>query len=242
MSIAQFTMLERGRLRDRHVGDGAPNASLSHPSEFDGYEQLAAMANDPAIRRHARRLAGDLAEDVLQETWYHVAQVCQRGSIDNPSGYFYRTLVNTARHMRQELGRVGTVTDDPAREAESFRRGQDRRHAIPSAEREAMQRMRAQARQDALQRNRAELSQRIPAYSADPDRYRTAILAVAAWILTDNGPINRAEINEALRAAYPAWFDTSEVKADSMNQRRCRGGHSNRLVLGAVVGRDDLLP
>ena len=219
------------------------SANIPQPAESAGYEELAAIANDPGIRRHARRVAGDLADDVLQETWYLVARACRRGPIDNLRGYFYRTLVNTSRHMHQQLGRGAVPVDDPAAAARAFRRRPDYRDPVaPSAESDALRRLRAEARRELLRRHRADPWPTIPAYSADPDRYREAILAVAEAVVTGDGPATGAEINDALKAAYPGWFDAPSVKPATTHQRRCRARHSIRLLLLAVIGHDDLLP
>ena len=105
-----------------------------------GYDELAAIACDPVMRGHARRVAGDLAEDALQETWYAVAQARARGPIANLRGYFYRALVNTARRMREEVGRLGTPAGDLAAAGALQGRLRDRgvggeRRAAPPARR-----------------------------------------------------------------------------------------------------------
>lgn len=202
-----------------------------------GYDELAVIASDPGMRRLARRLAGELFEDALQETWYSVAQARARVPIGNLRGYFYRALVNTARHMREEIARQGTPVDDPAA-AGAFRRGRDL--AVSSAESEALPRLLAAARRDLLRRRHAELRQEIPAYSPDPDRYRGVILALAEAMLVGEGPASRADINEALTAAYHEWFDAADATPATTYQRRCRARESIRRVLAAVIGPDDL--
>jgi DNA-directed RNA polymerase specialized sigma24 family protein len=90
-----------------------PSTSLPQSADSEDDDQLARIANDPGMWLHARRNAGDLAEDALQETWYLVAQACRRERIQNLRGYFYVTLVRTCRRMREELGRGGIPVDDP---------------------------------------------------------------------------------------------------------------------------------
>jgi len=201
------------------------------------YDELAAIASDPVMYRHARRVAGELAEDVLQETWYLVAQARVRGPISNLRGYFYRVMVNTARRMREEIARHGTPVDDPASAARS-RRSRDL--AVASAESEALLRLLAAARRDLLRRRREELREEIPECSPDPNRYRDVILAVADAMLVGEGPSNRAEINETLIATYHEWFDAPDATPATAYQRRCRARESIRQVLAAVIGPDDL--
>lgn len=88
------------------------SANLPNPAGSGGYEELAAIACDPGMRRLAWRLAGDMADDLLQETWYAMARTAARESIGNPRGYFYKTMVNTWRHLRQDLARHGIPADD----------------------------------------------------------------------------------------------------------------------------------
>ena len=199
-----------------------------------GYDELAAIVSDPGMRRHARRLSGDFFEDLLQETWYAVAQACAREPIGNLRGYFYRVLVNSSRRMRQEIARQGTPVTDPARS----RQGRDL--TAVSAESDALPRLLAAARRDLLRRRRAELRQEIPAYSPDPDRYRDVILAVTGAMLADDGPASRAEINDALTTAYPEWFNAPDATSATTYQRRCRARDSIRQVFAAVLGLDDL--
>ena len=88
------------------------SANLPNPAGTGGYEELAAIACDPGMRRAAWRLAGDMADDLLQETWYAMARRAAGDPIENPRGYFYKTMVNTWRHLRQDLTRHGIPADD----------------------------------------------------------------------------------------------------------------------------------
>jgi hypothetical protein len=220
-----------------------PSTPLPQPADSDDDDELARIANDPGMRLHARRMAGDLAEDALQETWYLVAQACRRRRIENLRGYFYVTLVNTSRRMREELGRGPIPVDDPDMVAGAVPFGRDHQDAgVPSAESMALRGLSTRARRDRLWRRRAELWPSISANSADPERYRAVIFAVAEALLAGDGPATRAEINDALKACYPRWFDAREVKPATLHQRRCRARESIRLLIFAVIGRDDLLP
>jgi DNA-directed RNA polymerase specialized sigma24 family protein len=231
------------------------SAHLPHPAESGGggeptlgrtraeltaaenNDELTAIAIDPVMRRHARRVAGELADDVLQETWYAVAQARAREPIGNLRGYFYRVLVNINRRMREEIARNGMPVADPAASAAP---GRGRHLAAASAESEALPRLLAAARRELLHRRRAELRQEIPAYSPDPERYRDLILSVAEALVGGDGPAERAEINEALAAAYPGWFDAPDATPATTYQRRCRARETIRQVLAAVIGPDAL--
>lgn len=220
-----------------------PSTPLPQPADSEDYDQLARIANDPGMRLHARRTAGDLAEDAIQETWYLVAQACRRARIENLRGYFYVTLVRTSRRMREELGRGGILVDDPDTVARAVPYGRDYREpAVPSAESTALHALDARARRDRLRAGRADLWPTIPANSADPERYRAVIFAVAEAVLAGDGPATRGEINDALKACYPRWFDAPDVKLATLYQRRCRARESIRMLILAVIGRDDLLP
>ncbi len=212
-----------------------PSANLENPAGSGGYEELAAIAGDPGMRRLAWRLAGDMADDLLQETWYAMARTATLEAIENPRGYFYRTMVNTWRHMGQDLARHGRPTDDL--DAAAGASG-----GVPSAEDDALARLDAAARRGRLRRRRPELWLTIPAYSADPYRYREVIMAAAEAAAAGDGPVTRTELNEALMAAYPEWFGTPGVKPGTLQQRRCRARKAIWRLLAAVLRPDDLRP
>ncbi len=210
------------------------SANLPNPAGSGGYEELAAITGDPGMRLFAWRLAGELADDLLQETWYAVAKACGQESIENLRGYFYRTMVNTYRHMRQDLTRLGSLADDLDAAAGVSQ-------AMPSAETDALACLDAAARRDQLRHRRPELWSTIPAYSADPCWYREVMLAVAESA-AEHGCVTRAELNDALCAAYPEWFDEPGVKPGTLHQRRCRARETIWRLLATVLGPDDLRP
>ena len=121
------------------------SANLPNPAGSGGYEELAAIAGDPGMRRLAWRLAGDMADDLLQETWYAMARTAALESIENPRGYFYRTMVNTWRHLGQDLARHGIPADDL--DAAAGAAG-----GVPSAEHDALARLDAADRRGRLRR------------------------------------------------------------------------------------------
>jgi Sigma-70 region 2 len=211
------------------------SANLPNPAGSGGYEELAAIACDPGMRRAAWRLAGDMADDLLQEAWYAMARTAARESIENPRGYFYKTMVNTWRHMRQDLARHGIPADDLDAAAGAAK-------GMPSAEHDALARVGAAARRGRLRARRAELWLMIPPYSPDPYRYRGAVLAVAEAAAAGDGPVSRGELNEALVEAYPAWFGEPGVRPGTLQQRRCRARRAIWRLLAAAFGPDDLRP
>jgi hypothetical protein len=195
------------------------------------YDELTAIRADPGMRRQAQRLAGDLAEDLLQQTWYIVALASARKPIERLGGYFYRVMVNAAKRMREDVARHGIPVDDPV--AAAGARG--RELAAVSAEDAALGPLLADARRESLRRRRAELRLRIPASSRDPNRYRDVILATAGALLAADGPASRPEVNAALVAAYPEWFAAPDVATATRCQRRIRGREDVWRVLKAVL-------
>jgi hypothetical protein len=213
-------------------GDSEPTRSRWEPTPAGDYDELNAIAADPVMRRHARRLAPGFAEDLLQQTWYTVARVSARTPIRDLGAYFYTVMVNTAKHLRDDIARHGVPVDDPVAAA-GPRRG--RELAAAPAEEDALLRLLSDARRELLHRRRAELRSGIPACSPHPSRYRDAILDLAERMLADDGPDSRPEVNAALIAAYPEWFDGPGVAAATKYQRRCRGREDVWRVLTAVI-------
>jgi len=196
------------------------------------YDELTAIRADPGMRRQAQRLAGDLAEDLLQQTWYIVALASARKPIERLGGYFYRVMVNAAKRMREDVARHGIPVDDPV--AAAGARGA-RELAAVSAEDAALGRLLADARRASLRCRRAELRLRIPASSQVPNRYRDVILAIAEAMLSADGPASRPEVNAALVEAYPEWFAAPDVATETRCQRRIRGREDVWRVLKAVL-------
>jgi hypothetical protein len=62
----------------------------------DFHEQLAAIRHDPRVERVVRSWAGapDLAEDILQATYYGLAALKHPELIDNLYAYFLKALKN----------------------------------------------------------------------------------------------------------------------------------------------------
>ena len=211
------------------------SANLPNPAGSGSSEELTAIACDPGMRRLARRLAGEMADDLLQETWYAMTRTAARESIENRRGYFYKTMVNTWRHLSQDMVRHGIPAEDLDTAAGAAK-------GTPSAEHDALARLGAADRQGRLRARRAELWLTIPPYSPDPYRYRGVVMTVAEAVATGDGPVSRGELNDALMAAYPEWFRESGVKPGTLQQRRCRARQAICRLLTTILGLDDLRP
>jgi DNA-directed RNA polymerase specialized sigma24 family protein len=214
-------------------GDAEPAGNRWEPSAAEQYDELNEIRADSVMRRHAQRLAGDLAEDLLQETWYIVARASASRPIDNLSGYFYRVMVNAAKRLRADVAHQGIPSEDPAAAAGPHRA---RQLAAASAEDAALPEVVNDARRDRLRHDQAGLRPLISACSPDPDRYRDAIFTVAGQLLADGGPANQTEVNDALVAAYPEWFAAPGAATATIDQRRFRGRRDIKRVLAVVIG------
>jgi hypothetical protein len=214
-------------------GDAEPAGNGWEPAAAGRYDELNEIRANSVMRQHAQRLAGDLAEDLLQETWYIVARVSANRPIDNLSGYFYRVMFNAAKRLREDVAHQGIPSEDPTA-AVGPRRA--RLLAAASAEDDALRRVLNDARRELLRSHQAEWRRLVSACSPDPDRYRSAILTVAGLLLADDGPASHPELNDALAAAYPAWFAAPEAAPATIHQRRFRGRADVRRVLAAVIG------
>lgn len=213
---------------------GEPGLTRStSPSAWPGGDdELTALTADPIMRWRAQRLAGDLAEDLLQQAWYAVMRRRARGPIVDLRAYFYTVMVRTAGRMREDVARQGIPVDDPVAAAGPRRA---RELAAAPAEDEALRKLLNIARRELLRCRRAELWQLVPGCSPDPDWYRDVIVGIAELMLADDGPDSRAEVNAALAAAYPGWFAAPDATDATRLQRRRRGRVDIGRVLKAVL-------
>jgi hypothetical protein len=78
----------------------------------------------------------------------------------------------------------------------------------------------------------------VPASSADPARYRQLIMAMAESFLREAfyGCMSKPELNAALRAGYPEWFDAAGMPASTRHKRLSRARHDISVVLTPVIG------
>jgi hypothetical protein len=200
---------------------------------------LIQLRDEPQVIGLARRWAGDLWEDALQETFYAVSKVRSPDRITNLRAYFCRSLVHTAQRMREDLASGGVPVDDlghylgPPGSSGSLSGGM----SPGPVDDEALERLGAEQRLDCLRHRARELAALIPACSADPSRYRQAVLTAAAWAAggADRGPSHPKDLTDALRRIYPEWFDEPGASTANLYQRRSRGLDAVRAVLLAVI-------
>ena len=208
------------------------------------YDALTRIWRDPQIWRLALRRAGnrDLAEDALQETFYSVARVGDPGHIENLRAFFCRALINQISRLRGQLH--PTPVEDPEMLAGPRQQGV-RLHA-PAVARPvneaAIWLQLADTWRKRFHRKHGRLMAMVPERSGDPRRYREVIVATAAEILhaVVHGHVNWANSDMALQAAYPDWFDEPGCTRDTCYQRLSRARRDVRVLLQAVVGRDEL--
>jgi hypothetical protein len=93
-----------------------------------------------------------------------------------------------------------------------------------------------------FRREHERLMAMVPKRSSDPRRYREVIVATAEKILRAavDGHVNWADCDDAVRAAYPDWFDEPGCTRDTYYQRLSRARREVRVLLMVIVGRDEL--
>ena len=96
----------------------------------------------------------------------------------------------------------------------------------------------------AIERERARdgLASLIPARSADPGRYRSAIAWAAKTIfaLLVEGYVTAPDWNAILKTAYPQWCDEPGLAPDTRDQRLSRARKDVLSVLRSVLSRSEL--
>jgi DNA-directed RNA polymerase specialized sigma24 family protein len=217
---------------------------LSRDTPPSFHAELTRIWRDPQIWKLALRRAGnrDLAEDALQETFYSVARVNDPSHIENLRAFFCRALINQISHLRGQLNPI--PMEDP--EMLAGPRQQEIRLHAPAAARPvdeaAVWLQLAATWRKRFHREHGRLMAMVPERSNDPGRYQEVIVATAAKILyaAGDGHVNWADSDAALRAAYPDWFDEPGCTRDTYYQRLSRARHEVRVLLRAVVDRDEL--
>jgi DNA-directed RNA polymerase specialized sigma24 family protein len=205
--------------------------------ELEFMAEMSQLYQDPRIRSYAVRMAGDLAEDALQETWLILAQVHHRKDIQNLRAYFMTVLLNEIRRLqRRSRERLVPVEDtfasDPALAVPGP--GEDGSDLRVTAERWLTQ----------LLDDRERLKRAIPGRSRDADCYRAVIITVITEIvgLGLAGAATHADLNEILREEYPTWFRERGLSADVADQRLSRARQDVRRLLQAIIEPQDLSP
>lgn len=213
--------------------------------EPDFQQELLTIWKDPQVRRVARRHAAgdaDLAEDGLQEAFYAVARVTDPQRIENLRAFFCTVLIRKIYHLRGVLG--PDFPEDPQRLAETGRHGFPPGGPASSRpfDEAAIGRLMAQTWLDRFYEQQEKLRAAVPGRSREPGRYRGLIAGLAEALLraAAAGEAGCPDSNEALRAAFPEWFDESACSPNTCHQhfRRARGDLQN--LLKAIVSRDEL--
>jgi hypothetical protein len=201
-------------------------------------DDLAALVEDPAIRRFAERRARnrELAEDALQETYRAVAQTGNPEAIEDLRKFFFKSLIRTINRQLTLATPISTDVIDAIADS-------GRNSGTPSSDSvadEAQLRILAEVAFTRLERDRSGLMAMIPARSDDPHRYRCTILATAWTVLylLLRGPVTTADWNAALRSEYPQWCDEPGLPSDAMYQRLSRARADVQLLLRVVLPRD----
>jgi DNA-directed RNA polymerase specialized sigma24 family protein len=206
-------------------------------------QQLAEIREDPRIQRLALRRVGHaaLADDALQSTYYALARLENLEQIQDLRAYFCKVLI---REIYRERGQLGaTLVDDFARVADAYRDAVGCNPASPPAvDDEVCTSLQGQVWLDRFAAQGDRLQAEVSARSADPARYRTVICAAAGYVLRDgiNGETSQADSNPALRAAYTDYFAQPGASANLLHQRFRRAREDVKVLLQAVVSRDEL--
>jgi hypothetical protein len=205
---------------------------------------LAAIREDPKVRKLARARAGDLelAEDALQETYYAVARMENPERIIDLRAYYSRVLLRNIHRLRSQLGAI--LIDDFGVVADTCQRKPGGEPPPPPFAEAVHTNMMGDNWRERLAMKHVALANNVPGRSPDPDRYRNAIATVSKEMLYAilAGDFREADLNLALRAAYPEWFAGRSVGASNTHQRFTRARADIRDLLKTVISLDEVRP
>jgi DNA-directed RNA polymerase specialized sigma24 family protein len=221
------------------MGSRAAGPGDSAPAFAD---DLLGLMEDAQIRHLALRRAGnrDLAEDALQSAYCAVARIGHPENIRDLRSYFAHVLVNEVNRLHGQLG--ATLMEDFTSMADAHQQA-DTAPPVPRPIDEMVStHLLAEAWLEPFATRRRELADRVPGRSSDPRRYRDVIVADAEQVLCDaiDGGTGQADSNDAFRAAYPEYFDQPGASPNTLHQRFSRAREDVRVLLQAVVSRDEL--
>jgi len=206
----------------------------------DFHQELLAIAADPKVRRLARRRTRDpeLAEDVIQEALYKVSRIPDPEHIVDLRAYFCRVVSHEA--VRLYRPSETTLLDDP----ESALGARPVHGQAPPVEEAAVAHLMAQIWLARLEERKEQLRAAVPGRSADPDRYRDLIVAIAPSRLKSVvwDEASDKDLNSDLLDAYPEYFAQPGHGRNSCDRRFSRARADLRALLQEVVARDEILP
>jgi DNA-directed RNA polymerase specialized sigma24 family protein len=187
----------------------------------DAHQRLVQVWADPQIKRLAQRHARDpqLADDALQSTYYALARLKHLDQIENMRAYFCRVLVQQVHRERAQLG--AALFEDFASVTEVRGGTADSGFASAALEDAVCSSVQVWTWHKRLICEREELTAVVPARSDEPSRYRAVIYDIVEQILCAgiNGEPSEADKNDALRVAYPEYFDEAGASRDTCHQR-----------------------
>lgn len=201
-------------------------------------QRLTEAWADPWIRAIARNRADrpQDADDALQATYLAMYRLPNLIKIDDMRAYFCRVLIRALYRQQRQLGAL--LVDDFALLTEtSEAAASDLRVATESVEDAACASVQAQHWHRRLIQNREELTAGVPSRSDDPFRYRRMVYHTAEQILRAgiSGEPSEADSNDALRAAYPEYFDAPRTAKNTSHQRLSRARADVRTLLQQVT-------
>lgn len=219
--------------------------SLSTPAERSDYlQQLLLIRENPRVKKLARARAGDpdIAEDALQEAYYAMAALKHPERIEDLTKYFCSVLIRKAYWLRGQLG--ATVVDDSGVLIDACRRKLSGEALPPPFDEAVRTNMLARTWLERILSHRPDLTGKVPGRSADPHRYREAIVSVAVQMLLGACTDDFADddLKWALCTAYPRWFAGGNVATANIDQRFTRARADLKGLLRAVISRDELFP
>jgi hypothetical protein len=205
------------------------------------HDDLALVADDPAIMRLAERRAGnrELARDAVQATYLAVSQVKAPERIVDLGTFFRTSLIHEIIHLR---ARPAPIPVEDIAEAGGQEAPAGGRIPPDSVEHEAEILRLAQRVLDRLDNDHRQLMAAVPGRSADPRHYRMMIVAAARaiFLMLLQSSVASADWNAALKSAYPRWFAGAGLAPDAADQRLSRGRRDVRLLLQRLLPREEL--